>query len=94
MGQDLRASRLSFDGAEYLVISRPLHAPLACLSAAERDVAARLAAGETLRSIGMARGVALRTVANQVQSIYRKLRVNSREDLVSSLHRSPGLKSG
>lgn len=54
------------------------------LTAAERDIAARAAEGQSNRAIGDARGTSARTVANQLQAIFRKLGVTSRAELVLS----------
>ncbi|MEM7000625.1 MAG: LuxR C-terminal-related transcriptional regulator [Pseudomonadota bacterium] len=55
------------------------------LSDSEREIAIQLASGATYRAIAIARSVAERTVANQVQAIYRKLEVRSRSELVARL---------
>lgn len=60
------------------------------LSPGERDVAARIVAGESNAEIARARGVSVRTVANQVASIFRKLGVGSRAELAArASRRSP-----
>jgi DNA-binding NarL/FixJ family response regulator len=43
--------------------------------------------GATYRAIGQQRGTSERTVANQAQAIYRKLRVGSRVELAAVLGR-------
>jgi DNA-binding CsgD family transcriptional regulator len=53
------------------------------LSPSERDVAARVLAGESNAEIARARGVAVRTIANQIASIFRKLGVGSRAELAA-----------
>jgi DNA-binding CsgD family transcriptional regulator len=68
-----------------MVISRPLMNAGEDLTAAERDVLHRFVRGDSLREIGIARGSSLRTVANQVQSIYRKLGTRSRQGLARYL---------
>ncbi len=60
-------------------------AQLDVLSEAERDVALQLLAGATNADVAARRGAAERTVANQVQSIYRKLGVRSRGELAAKL---------
>jgi DNA-binding CsgD family transcriptional regulator len=57
------------------------------LTEAERSVVADLIAGSTNADIAHRRGVSERTVANQVQSAYRKLNVRSRAELVVRLQR-------
>jgi DNA-binding CsgD family transcriptional regulator len=51
------------------------------LTAAERDVATLAAAGLSNAAIAMHRGTAIRTVANQMASVLRKLRIGSRHEL-------------
>ena len=57
------------------------------LSGRERDVAARLAAGQTLKAIGMELGLALSTIETFRKRIYRKLGVASRVELLARLSR-------
>jgi DNA-binding CsgD family transcriptional regulator len=52
------------------------------LSPAERDVARRLVEGERLPEIARARKTSPHTVANQLRSIYQKLGVSDRAELV------------
>lgn len=72
---------------EYRVVSatRPEPSERSGLSAAEVDVACQLVDGYTRRQIAAARRRSVRTVTNQVASIYRKLRVGNRSDLVRRL---------
>jgi DNA-binding CsgD family transcriptional regulator len=58
---------------------------LAGLSAAEREVTALLIAGSTNQDIATRRATSARTVANQVQSVFRKFHARSRGELVSRL---------
>lgn len=62
---------------------------LSSLSAAERDVTCRLLDGHGNERIARDRGTAVRTVANQVASIFRKLNVSSRSELSALLYRRP-----
>jgi DNA-binding CsgD family transcriptional regulator len=62
-------------------------ARVAALTDAEREVALLLLQGATNREIGIRRGRAERTVANQVQSLYRKLGVRSRAELAARVQR-------
>lgn len=55
----------------------------ACLTPAELDVARSVAAGWPSRAIADARHVSVRTVANQVANIFRKVRVGSRVELAT-----------
>jgi len=55
------------------------------LSQAEREVVAALVAGSTNADIARRRHSSERTVANQVQSVFRKLQVRSRSELAARL---------
>ena len=72
-------------GSERLVVaSSPIdaaRAPLAALTKAERAVALLAVRGLTNAAIAKRRRCAVRTIANQLQSIYRKLGVGSRAEL-------------
>lgn len=73
-------------GAEFVRLAIPLVPPLpATLTAAECDVVALILEGKSNAAIAKARGVAVRTVANQVASILRKLDVESRSALIAQL---------
>lgn len=81
---DLRVATLRIEGLEVAVLSFPIASRSApALTRAERDVARRLLAGEKMATIAKARGTAVRTVANQIASIYKKLGVNSRAELAA-----------
>ncbi len=58
---------------------------IATLTDAERDVLAKLLAGATNRDIARRRDSSERTVANQVQSIFRKVGARSRSELAFRL---------
>jgi DNA-binding NarL/FixJ family response regulator len=83
----VRATVLRQGAQEYVVLSYPLtaHALPEGLTQAEREVTTRLLAGEGYAQIAARRGVAVRTVANQVTSIFRKLGVSSRLELAVRL---------
>jgi DNA-binding NarL/FixJ family response regulator len=73
--------------AEFAVISAPM-APRALpgnLTAAEASVLSAVALGRSNRQIAAERQTSIRTVANQVASLYRKVRVASRAELVLQL---------
>jgi len=76
------------DGKGWMVISyspaRP--AALAVLTGSELEVLDRWLAGASMRAIAGDRNVTPRTVAKQLASIYEKLGVSSRAELVSLLH--------
>ncbi len=91
----LASARLMLD-TEYLVLSYPLPTPALpkTLSQAEREVAILLVRGLSSRAVAARRGVALRTVSNQIASLYAKLGVGSRIEFVRALcggHESRGL---
>ncbi|MBX3226124.1 MAG: helix-turn-helix transcriptional regulator [Labilithrix sp.] len=76
--------RVEMDGMEFMVIEWSVNDDRA-LTAAERDVARLVARGATNAEIARARGTSARTVANQVQSIMRKLEVASRVGLAAAI---------
>ena len=59
------------------------------LTQAEADVAILAAGGHSNREIAARRGTSPRTVANQVGSIFHKLGVGSRQELVVRLRQAP-----
>jgi DNA-binding NarL/FixJ family response regulator len=63
----------------------PVQRPLARLSDAERDVAMCLLGGMRRAVIAHERGTSPRTVANQISSIYHKLGISSRRELIAQL---------
>jgi len=83
----VRLSRLNVGGDELLVLSvRTERRPdLERLTKAERDVLQLMLRGMSNEVIAGRRQVAERTVANQVQSIHRKLGVASRAEVVALL---------
>jgi DNA-binding CsgD family transcriptional regulator len=86
--EGLRAARFQLDGDELAVLSYPLSSVALpeCLSAAERDVALRVIAGKSNAQIAAARGTAVRTVANQIASLFKKLGVGSRREIIALGH--------
>ena len=86
----LRKSTLVHKGTQLVVLSflRCDFDVPACLSEAERYVLGFLLSGEPMAKIAERRGTSLHTVCNQVASIYRKVRVGSRAELVSKLRRT------
>lgn len=79
--------RLRRGDDEYLVLSLPLRVPSE-LTRAEGEVAHMATAGLTEREIASRRGVSRKTVHNQLQSVYRKLGVRDRAQLVRRLARA------
>lgn len=55
------------------------------LSAAEREIVREICAGHDSASIARRRGVAVRTIANQLAVLFRKLGVGSRRELIVAL---------
>jgi DNA-binding NarL/FixJ family response regulator len=82
---DVVVHELDFAGGHYRVISVPIEQPqgLERLSPAENEVIELLLHGLSNADIATARNVALRTVANQVTSILRKLGCSSRAELAA-----------
>lgn len=64
---------------------RPTMLSLGNLRHAERDIVAGILSGKRLAEIARERGTSLRTVANQAISIYQKLGVSSRRELLAQL---------
>lgn len=79
---------LQLDGEEALIASYGGFdlGRLGPLTASEREVALLLLHGMTNQAIADSRGTSTRTVANQIQSIYRKARVSSRAELAALLN--------
>ena len=75
---------LESDDGSFALLSFPLRNDPAPprLSPAEGEVVRLILAGHTSRCIATLRGTTPRTVANQIASIFRKLGVNSRLELV------------
>jgi len=92
MPKGFRVATFEAGGAELAVVSYDLGSvELGRLTAVEREVAALLLAGRSRSAIAMARGRSKATIARQVESIYKKLGVRSRAELVSLLTRpAPG----
>jgi DNA-binding NarL/FixJ family response regulator len=88
--QDLRATRFTIAEEELIVFSFAL--PPLCLppnlTAAERAVTEAIVLGGRNAQIAQERGTSVRTVATQVATIFRKLGVASRAELVELLRRT------
>lgn len=84
---DLRLTTVKQGGATLRIISVSCEADSSKdrLTQAEAAVAEALLSGQSQREIAHQRGTSVRTVANQVQSIYRKYGVRSREELALAL---------
>jgi DNA-binding CsgD family transcriptional regulator len=83
----VKGTRVAVSGRELFVITMPsLVASLPEeLTAAEREVAALLLDGKSNREVAALRGTSVRTIANQVGAIFRKLRVSGRVELGQAL---------
>lgn len=81
----LAAYELEHDGARHIVLVYPLGAREGrrALTEAEREVLLLLEEGLSDRAIAERRGVTRSTLTKQVHSIYRKLGVRSRRELLS-----------
>jgi DNA-binding CsgD family transcriptional regulator len=66
----------------------PLRPPLR-LTPGERQVITLIAQGKTDAQIAKARGTSVRTVLNQVTSVFRKLGIKTREELLALLGAAP-----
>lgn len=79
----LDVAPLQVDGDDYVILSYPLPewSLPSNLTAAEQEVVLGLLQGDSYEAIAERRGTALRTVANQVASVYAKLRITSRIEL-------------
>lgn len=81
------------DGVEHLLVGLPepaSSAVLEALSRAEREVVCAALAGGSNALIARARGVAPRTIANQLASAFLKLGVSSRAELAGLVAHSGG----
>ncbi len=84
-----RASRLKWAGETYYVIStpRPDRALKNRLSESEYAVACLLVEGKTHAEISQLRGTSTRTVANQLSTLFHKLKISGRAELLALLAR-------
>lgn len=82
-----RFSHIVTDAATYDVVSieRPEKPWSRCFSRSELDVVARLLDGASYMDIASQRGTSVRTVANQIASAFRRMRVSGRAELVAAL---------
>jgi DNA-binding NarL/FixJ family response regulator len=82
-----RATRFNVGAEELVVFSFPLRAVCLpeALSPVERDVTLAILEGLSNAAIAARRRTSERTVANQMASIFRKLDVSSRRELLTRL---------
>jgi len=87
----LSAETFELGNLQFVLFELPLElgAP-ASFTPAERAVLRHIARGLSSREIARERGSSERTVANQLASMYRKLNVNSRQELIAALLESEG----
>jgi len=82
------AETFQLGSAEFVLFEMPLEfVPPAAFTPAEREVLNHVRAGLSSAEIARARGTSARTVANQLASMYRKMGVNSRQELIATLLR-------
>lgn len=84
----LEADIVEIDGDRMVVFAWPAitkHDSQVALTAAERQVVDHVMRGASNAEIASSRGTSARTVANQVQSILRKVRVRSRHELIAKI---------
>jgi DNA-binding NarL/FixJ family response regulator len=85
---DITVDILELDGEEFIVVSHALdegEVPdgIEALPAAMRAVAVLALAGCDNADIARVRGTSVRTVAKQLETIYRRLHVGSRRELMA-----------
>ena len=87
MASKAQLLRFRFGDSRYVVLSFDAPARSAAeLTAAEREVVGHILEGRSNAEIARLRGTSVRTVANQVASLFRKLGVSSRAELVARQH--------
>ncbi|HTJ80927.1 MAG TPA: helix-turn-helix transcriptional regulator [Polyangiaceae bacterium] len=89
-GREAKAIEIVIDGVTYLAIGAPT-SPVEWpehLSRAEREVAEGIAAGLSSGQIAKRRGTSVSTVSNQLHSLYAKLGIGSRAELLAFVNRT------
>jgi DNA-binding CsgD family transcriptional regulator len=85
-GRGAQQIQITVDGRKVVLLStEDDSSTLEELTAGERSVALLAAEGLSNADIAERRGCSVRTVANQLASVYKKIGVSSREQLVSRL---------
>jgi DNA-binding CsgD family transcriptional regulator len=89
---DARLTPFRLSTEDLVVVSFPVDAQTddVVLTDAERAIAAAIREGQSNAAIARARGTSVRTVANQVAMLFRKLGVSSRVELIAALYRPTG----
>lgn len=84
--RELELSRFDSGDGEMVVLAFPVDGAATgdALTPAEHAVVAAIEAGMSNAEIARVRGTSARTVANQIASIFRKLKVGSRAELVAT----------
>jgi DNA-binding NarL/FixJ family response regulator len=86
MGTGFRAVAFELEGLEFVLFElEPTPVARVELSEAEHAVATLVLRGYSTPKIALERGVSYRTVTNQLDTIYRKLGVQSRGELCAFL---------
>ena len=85
---ELHYERIIVDGEElhlvsHAILGSPTPDPLAALPRALGDVARLALTGHDTQSIARARGTSPRTVEKQLETLYRRLGVSSRTELIT-----------
>jgi DNA-binding CsgD family transcriptional regulator len=82
-----RFSRMEHAGTEYRVVSveRPRFRQGIRLSPSEQDVINQFVDGKSYVEIARARDRSIRTVANQITGVFRRLRLSGRSELIACL---------
>jgi len=92
----IRTAEFTVGEETFVLLSVPLRneSGVEPLTAVEREIAAMVVEGMSNAEIAKVRGKSVRTIANQVASAFRKLRVGSRVELSSvlALHRFEGTR--
>jgi DNA-binding NarL/FixJ family response regulator len=84
--RDLDVTRFDGVDGEMIVLAFPIDdlAANATLTPAEHAIVTALESGKSNAEIARERGTSARTVANQIASVFRKLKVGSRAELVAT----------
>lgn len=86
--EGLELDFIEVDGERFAVLSHSIrHSPPRDLTRAEREVVEHVVAGRSNAQIAARRGTSVRTVANQLAAIFRKLAVGSRRELAVAITR-------
>lgn len=89
---DARLTPFRIESEELVVVSLPLDTQTddTRLTTSESQIVSAIRDGRSNAEIARMRGTSVRTVANQVAGLFRKLGVASRVELIAALHRPTG----